>query len=94
MSREFTEIETRVAKALFALENRSLTGWTFEKETRDSELFDYWIASARAAIRAMREPTDEMVNAAEPHMGGKSGFAAVTEDAWLAMIDAASPPKK
>ena len=44
------------------------------------------IEQTRAAIRAMREPTKDMFAATE----GECGY--VTEDAWRAMIDAASPP--
>lgn len=44
-------------------------------------------SAARAAIKAMREPTDEMVRAGAD--GSGEGSEACAEGAWSAMLDAA-----
>ena len=46
---------------------------------------DYWDSLARAAIEAMREPTEAMVNAA-PDLRGVDFYPT---DVWRAMIEAA-----
>lgn len=68
----------RVAKALHAGSD-SPTEW-FDYET-DRE---YWRDQARAAIAAMREPTEAMCAAAEA-----TGDHWYFDDSWAAMIDAA-----
>ena len=71
-NREPTEMELRVAKAIRACDENPKTGplATYEE-------------LARAAIRAMRVPTTEM-------MSGYNSFLTQIEN-WQAMIDAASP---
>jgi hypothetical protein len=75
MTRAPTEMETRVAKAIRACEENEKTGpiATYEE-------------LARAAIRAMREPTTEMLS-------GYNSFLTQIEN-WKAMIDAASPQEE
>lgn len=54
----------------------------------------YWRRNARAAIEAMREPTEAMISSAYDldYIGGSSERASAG-DHWAAMIDAAlSPP--
>lgn len=43
-----------VARGLYACENRSLDGWTFDKECTNPDLRAYWLRSARAAVEAMK----------------------------------------
>ncbi len=48
--------------------------------------------AARAAIKAMREPTEAMLRA-DMHLGGYDGlFEAEPDEIWRAMIDAALKP--
>jgi len=90
MTRAPTEIELRVAKALYAVENHGLTGgWDMEFTT--PELREYWLESARAAIRAMRTPTTEMLRDALIGMPVRTEPAAAI---WEVLIDAASPQEK
>ena len=49
---------------------------------------DYWVGLARAAIRAMREPTTEMLRDALIGMPVRTEPAAAI---WEVLIDAASP---
>ena len=99
MTREPTEMELRVAKALIATVRLQ---WDAVPESHPILL-----AEARAAIRAMREPTDEMMNRGTStilieHMtrptkaaGNFVQFPASTShDVWTAMIDAASPQEE
>lgn len=86
--REPTEMELRVAREMYdanpALRSGHLA-W-------DQLSFGYqapWIACARSAIGAIREPTADMI------ARGDSRFYVGREQSraiWQAMIDAASPP--
>lgn len=88
--REPTEMELRAAQALAVAR-----GCRWERcSDNDREMV---IEEARAAIRAMREPTRAMRDdgAAEfygfnPEWNSPSEYIT---DAWAAMIDAASPPE-
>lgn len=83
-----TEMELRVAKAL--------NPWIFGEFPNTSQSHqDYvrWkreamIVEARKAIRAMREPTEAMVDA------GMQEAAVDLASEYRAMIDAASPPQE
>ena len=86
---EPTEIELRLAKALYAVENHELTTWDMECTT--PELREYWIESARAAIRAMREATTEMLREAGMVVAGNTEAHAAV---WETMIDVASPQEE
>lgn len=82
-----TEMEMRVAKVLYAVENRDSTGgWDTESAT--PELRKYWVKNARAAIRAMRMPTTEMLREAGMVVAGNTETHSAV---WETMIDAASP---
>lgn len=86
MTRDPTEMELRVAK-------------TLEKYRALEPQHSDYIDAARAAIRAMREPTDEMLTC-----GYAAGYAAddgvdevtevLAEIVYTAMIRAASPKEK
>jgi hypothetical protein len=65
-----TEQELRVAKALYAVENHGLTGG-WDTECATPELMEYWLKSARAAIRASQTP---------------SHAQAVTREEWAEII--------
>lgn len=73
------EMELRVAKAVCAE-----AGGAWEKYTADERARE--VRSARAAIRALLWPTNEMVD-----RGRASSFYGMLAG-WQAMIDAASPP--
>ena len=81
MIREPTEMELRVAKAIRACDENDKTGPIAKYE----EL-------ARAAIRAMREPTPEMIGAEfvykNCHMCGGAS------EQYPRMVKAASPPEE
>jgi hypothetical protein len=65
----------RVAKEIF------IACGYYQKEIGEF-ILDDWIPAARAAIAAMREPTDEMISASNrewPHVRSN----------WKAMVDAA-----
>jgi len=90
MTREPTEMELRVAKAICNVSNRA--PWADEN-------YDLFIDEARAAIRAMQAPTNEMLTC-----GYAAGYAAddgvdevtevLAEVVYTAMIRAASPPEE
>lgn len=100
MGREPTEMELRVAKALYDGRNLgaecvqaiALPSW---KDT-PSIYRTPWILKARAAIRAMHEPTENMLTAAVEvaidHYAGDGLYLHTDKQTWCAMIDAASPP--
>ena len=52
---EDEEMVERVARVLYAHENRAMDEWTWEQEGADPDMRRYWLASARAAITALRE---------------------------------------
>lgn len=87
MTREPTEMERRGAIAIATLRvgggDPQVGAWVFERMSARDQA-DYH-AEARAVIRAMREPTEEMK--AVPRQ--RPGFSA----GWYALIDAASPPE-
>jgi hypothetical protein len=76
VTREQTEMETRVAKAIRA--ELDIDGWHFNN-------------LARAAIRAMRTPTTEMLRDALIGMPVRTEPAAAI---WEVLIDAASPEEQ
>ena len=80
MTREPTEMEMKVAKAIRACEENEKTGplATYEE-------------LARAAIRAMRTPTTEMLRDALIGMPVRTEPAAAI---WEVLIDAASPQEE
>ena len=88
---EPTEMELRVAEAIRKVE------WEFDCQSGKTELLAY----ARAAIRAMREPTQGMIEAAEAtgNYGGFSDSGAIEPDnfdpleCYQAMVDAALSPE-
>lgn len=77
MTRAPTEMELRVAKAL----DDVIDGWYDAQSNLNT------VDLARAAIRAMREPTEEMIEAGFDEDGGRY----IT---WIKMIYAASPEEE
>ena len=78
-----TEMELRVAEAAH---NRCMADDWDDLNPNGIERA-LWLETARAAIRAMREPTQEMTGIIDSgHFKGWGPF-------WAAMIDAASPPE-
>lgn len=82
-----TEMELRVAEALFSVEYGNIPNYQWEQEASSPELLAYWVKCARAAIRAMREPTQQMLAIAEQQVPQRSRLGLC----WQAMINAASP---
>lgn len=77
----------RVAKALFesAVDDRQWANADIYAY-KDTSLRELYLAKARAAIDAMREPTAEMIGAMEDSYQ--------PDEVWRAMIDAALAPRK
>lgn len=89
VERSPTEMEKKVAKAIFDGWPHMIVGLTRRKweDIGPNDKDATWFPLARAAIRAMREPTKEMMS---PQVHGElwSGDMA---SFWQAMTDAASP---
>jgi hypothetical protein len=83
-----TEMELRVARSLFYAH-----GSVFSWDEQDAEVVNYWINQARSAIRAMREPTPEMMFARAKLCSRRAGRVSDSE-IWAAMMGAASPEAK
>lgn len=96
MDREPTEMERRVATALSVLAAMDYHGKDFCDEIR-KEAEGHWsgyVSEARTAIRAMREPTDEMVHQVRmrlEHQLMDPGVKGWLIRPWQELIDAASP---
>lgn len=88
MTQPFTEMEMRVAKAI------ADAGPTSDEVRAHPEyeerVLELSLDLARAAIRAMREPTECMCT---KHVHGENFAASGLLQTWQAMIDAASPPE-
>lgn len=83
MTREPTEMEERVARAI----DERIEGWFGDRNEANLNTVDL----ARAAIKVMREPTTAMVRA-----GGTGAVCTAEEMAfmWQTMIDEASPEEQ
>lgn len=93
MTRAPTEMELRVSAVLMerAMEYITTPAWAERSWQQSNEGRAHYIKMARAAIRAMHNPTTEMLR--EAGLGATSS----TEDIaymWEAMIDAASPQEE
>lgn len=94
-------MELRVAEAIFRAEPCTTGAWSWGgllARKPNTEYCQYRVkeclATARAAIRAMREPTEAMKNAGYRLDGGTPyDVPAGCEAHWQAMIDAASTPE-
>lgn len=96
-----SEMIERVARAIIAVNApQMMKGWSaLTDEQRAAEIdhgWDLWKDEARAAIRAMREPTGPMAFAAkrmEKRLGEDGpvevNYVAVAYDIWPKMIDEA-----
>ena len=91
-----SELIESVARALYETET-GRSDWGEETEWMDGRQRAYWCDMARAAILAMREPTQEMLNEPVPLSGGGTECDYATEedrrDHWQAMIDVALEEK-
>ena len=98
MTRKPTEMELRVAKVLMerAMDYITTPAWAERSWQQTNEGRAHYINTARAAIRAMKSPTTEMLTC-----GYAAGYAAddgvdevtevLAEVVYTAMIRAASP---
>jgi len=93
MPRELTEMEERVAKALMerAMDYITTPAWVERSWQQSNEGRAHYINTARAAIRAMRTPTTEMLRDALIGMPVRTEPAAAI---WEVLIDAASPQEE
>ena len=89
-----TETELRVAKALIDAYNPG-TNASAEFLLATAEERAIWCSMSRAAIRAMRDCTDEMVATAQSqHKADLNGLGrTIIGCLWVSMIDSASPPE-
>ena len=78
-------VNERVARALFEATHNMQSGWRWH----DDHLHAQWVGYARAAIAAMREPTEEMVEAGWQEGMAGFGEGEECEPVWRATIDAA-----
>ena len=95
MTREPTEMEERVARVICIeiCEDQLASGFAGPQDFQkglDSDWLEY-LPIAHAAIRAMREPTTEMLREAGMVVAGNTEAHAAV---WETMIDAASPKEK
>lgn len=84
-----TNMVEKVAEALWAAQEPRQTAWAREIHRRDYERL------ARAALEALREPTEAMLDASfiDDGRGSDVDWVLATK-VWQAMIDAAlSPPQ-
>lgn len=104
---EPTEMELRVAESMREFVKQPLANIKSLEPVLVGSLGDAWVPIARAAIRAISEPTKEMLLAGNYAISSNmytdgyesSGYYCVLEphaanEAWKAMIDAASPPSE
>ena len=94
MTREPTEMEKRVALAIYERKTVMPNGELHLMKKKPWEKLQNisrvkYLNDARAAIRAMREPTTEMKDAGHPEDGPLHPYFA-----WIAMINAASPQEE
>lgn len=78
-----SEMIERVAKAIFASDMK----WAPVLEHQFEENKIVYLKAARAAIEAMREPTEIMIEASNREWDGRMSHR--SSGAWQAMIDAA-----
>lgn len=76
---------------------RDKTDWTIDGKFGEAEAEESLTEAARAAIEAMREPTEEMADAGSSCLetydpAEKCPSARDMENGWKAMIDAALSP--
>lgn len=85
---DYTEIELRVAKAMFDVEALE-DGYPYPWENTSTSRQDRWLARARNALNALRLPISEDM----AHAAVQLGIADEMDCAIIfkAMIDAASP---
>ena len=103
-----TEMLERIAEAICntgaSARSRRWSDWVRIAENHtvavEREMAQEWIdhrrKEARAALEAMREPTDEMINAGDSYMPydpNDTGYDMIKEGVWPAMISAALSQK-
>jgi hypothetical protein len=77
-----SDMVERVALAIYIAEIGSAAGWDDYRVVKARHL---WFAKARAAIEAMREPTQDMIDACDINIPTEGTITGV----WCDMIDAA-----
>lgn len=92
--REPTEMELRVAEGIYNSARKQYATKAPDWAEADKKTRDAILADARAAIRAMREPTDDMLAAClnVPILGPHARARDYDRAHYHVMIDAASPP--
>jgi hypothetical protein len=89
----------KVARVLYAVRVESAKeaglDTSFTWETEPNVYREHCLREARAAIEAMREPTEAMKHATdEVHWGYSCAVCGGLTEGWYAMIDAALTPPK
>ena len=89
-----SEMEKRVALAMKEFASQPLANLDSLEPVLVGSLGDAWVHLARAAIGAMREPTDEMCEAGaaychDNYQKGRAKQQTTAPDIWQAMIDEA-----
>ncbi len=83
-----TDMVERVARAMFYDTNRDYPAYSFHAADETTQAT--YISNARAAIEAMREPTEDMEIAGDTETGwDKHEMPHPARNSWQAMIDAA-----
>lgn len=94
MTHEPTEIELRVAYGIYCRGMALIHAEPTPQDKLPESSLLYYLDLARTAIRAMSEPTGEMLAAAAHyHIGTVVADNRNTACCWPDMIDAASPPE-
>lgn len=88
-------MEERVARAMFSTYLPDCDPDLINRATRQPNWMQK-LDEARAGIRAMREPTNGMIDAGGPNVADENGvwWSYKMVPAWKAMIDAATSPER
>jgi hypothetical protein len=86
-----SEMVERVALAIYVAEIGGPEGWNHPRVEAGKER---WFAKARAAIEAMREPTETMVNEGADELRAGDRSRSTPPHVWRAMIDGALHSEK
>jgi hypothetical protein len=84
--RQMSEMVERVARAIAKARHPGLT-WPTKSDPEYIQTVHTYLRDARAAIEAMREPTEEMIKASNREWDGRMSHR--SSGAWQVMIDAA-----
>ena len=84
-----SEMVERVAKAIYEQQGANQGGYALTFEQINEVRRQCFFLEAIAAIKAMREPTEAMIDASNREWDGRMSYR--SSGAWQACIDAALP---